>query len=394
MTIFYSWQSDIDGKINRSFIHAALKEAVKKLNATGSFNIIIDHATRNVPGTADIPTSILKKIDDCSIFVADITLINAKDVKRRTPNPNVLIELGYAIKKHGFEKIITIFNSEFGEYQELPFDIKHRRPMEYKYNKNMERITILKLLSKDIENAILLIDKMTMTKDKIDFIFYNKTDGKYLGKNLIINDTIFKSLKEDDFFKGIDFTMLMEIKNNKKLSEWQEYLFDETKKNIERKDALQRIRGMAIIHDVMIVDQFETKDYYKIFMYCSLLRTNSCKFDLLIKNNNEQTMKNLKIVLKTKKINKILREADFPELPARSTFSTMAFGGLPGIKKSLFLKKEYGDFIIFEYEKENLYASEEYVLDEPLFVILHEHSMVEIEYTIYLNPYRKLRNSL
>jgi hypothetical protein len=65
MKIFYSWQSDIEGKINRYFILDALKEAVKNLKNEGAFvDIEIDQATRDKPGMPDIPDTVLDLFDN------------------------------------------------------------------------------------------------------------------------------------------------------------------------------------------------------------------------------------------------------------------------------------------------------------------------------------------
>jgi hypothetical protein len=394
MTIFYSWQSDIDGDTNRFFIFNALKSAAKNLKSEAGFDIIIDQATREEPGTPDIPDTILKKIDECAIFVADISFINGKTAKRRTPNPNVLLELGYAVKKLGFEKIITIFNDEFGKPEELPFDIKNRRPMQYKYNKSMDKKEALNSLTGKLENAILLIDRKTMTKEKVDFVFYDRDEGKQYGKSCAINGVVYKRLMEDDFLRGIDFDVIRKIKNEKKLTEWQEYLYDEKKKQEERKAALASMSGMAIINEWSYNDPGETKDYYNKYMVSSLMRLDNCKLDFLIRNNNEHSMKNIKIVLKTEKKNELRRSVDFPDLPQRSTFADLAFRIPRNTEQVLFQKKEDGDYVIFEYMKENLYADEEYVLDEPLYVFLQESGLIRIEYIIFSENLQKINGVL
>lgn len=43
------------------------------------------------------------------------------------PNSNVLIEYGYALHALGHERIVAVFNEEFGDCKDLPFDISHRR---------------------------------------------------------------------------------------------------------------------------------------------------------------------------------------------------------------------------------------------------------------------------
>jgi len=394
MNIFYSWQSDIDENINRYFIFSALKEAKKILANETAFDIEIDQATRNEPGTPDIPETIFNKIDECSIFIADITFINDSSIKRRTPNPNVLIELGYAIKKLGFEKIILIFNSEFGTPKEFPFDINHRRLMQYKYNSNMDKKATLKILTSELVKAILLIDKKTITKDKIDFVFYNKEEAKQYGKNYSINEVIYQRLTENDFLNGIDFDIIKEYKNEKKFTEWQEYLFKEKKENLERKVAIDAMSGMKYLVGYSIKDQFETKDYYIKYMHASLIWLNKYKLEFMIKNNNEQTMKNVKIVLKTEKKNRINRAEDLPNLPPRSTFTVMVSRMQKDGESLFFQKKEYGEYITYEYEKNNLYADEEYILEEPLYITLKEQSLIKIEYTIYSDNLPKITGIL
>ena len=392
--IFYSWQSDIDGNVNRYFILDALKSAVKNLKSNGAFNIEIDQATRDEPGTPDIPDTILKKIDECSIFIADISFINGKSAKRRTPNPNVLIELGYAVKKHGFEKIIAIFNSEFGKPEKLPFDIRHRKPMQYKYNKSMEKKVTLNNLARDLENEILLIDRKTMTKEKIDFVFYDRDEGKQYGKSCSVNDVIYKRLTENDFLKGIDFNAISEYKNKNKLTEWQEYLFKEKKESMDRKYALDKLSGMPFIIEHTFKDPDETKDYYNKYMATALIRRNNCKFYFLIRNNNEHTMKNIKIILKTEKKNRIRREIDYPSLPSSSTLFNLAYYNKKNTEQTLFQRKEDGEYLFFEYMKENLYADEEYILDEPLYISLQENSLIKIGYTIFSENLPKIEGIL
>jgi len=71
----------------------------------------LDEATRNVPGSPNIPMTIFDKIIKSDIFICDLTTINtnATDIQRKTPNPNVLIELGFAISQLGWHRIIMLF---------------------------------------------------------------------------------------------------------------------------------------------------------------------------------------------------------------------------------------------------------------------------------------------
>ena len=122
-TIFYSWQSDI--KVSRNFISDCLDKLRKKIKDIVLCDI--DRDTQGLAGAPDIGDSIYEKIDSADIFIADVTIINRDYAGRKTPNPNVMIELGYAIKSLGWDRIILLYDKDFGEVEELPFDISHRR---------------------------------------------------------------------------------------------------------------------------------------------------------------------------------------------------------------------------------------------------------------------------
>src|ERR1019366_9830222 len=57
---------------------------------------------------------------------------------RRTPNPNVLLELGYAAKRLTWDNVICVFNTAFGKTEDLPFDLRHRRMCVYSTAKEDE----------------------------------------------------------------------------------------------------------------------------------------------------------------------------------------------------------------------------------------------------------------
>lgn len=132
-TIFFSWQSDLPNKTNRNLIEDSIKLALKKMNQDSPYSLIteIDRDIKGVLGSPDIVDSILTKIDKCGLFIADISIINSSLNGKRTPNPNVLFELGYAVKCLGWDRVICVFNSDFGDVSELPFDLRNRRILTY-----------------------------------------------------------------------------------------------------------------------------------------------------------------------------------------------------------------------------------------------------------------------
>lgn len=91
-----------------------------------------DRDTLGVNGSPDITNTIFEKIEQSSLFICDISIINQnKSTERKLPNQNVLIELGYAIGVLGWDKIICIMNEDYGSISLLPFDLKQHRVVTY-----------------------------------------------------------------------------------------------------------------------------------------------------------------------------------------------------------------------------------------------------------------------
>ena len=133
-TVFYSWQSDLPA--TRDVIKSSLEQAIRNLNRDLNIEepLRLDQDTQNVAGWPDITSVIFEKIAECTVVVADITPINGPESEfKLTPNPNVLLELGYALGT-GLRRtrIICVVNTCYlpnGDVKELPFDLRGSRPI-------------------------------------------------------------------------------------------------------------------------------------------------------------------------------------------------------------------------------------------------------------------------
>ncbi|BAV06722.1 hypothetical protein SAMN05421788_11671 [Filimonas lacunae] len=181
-TIFYSWQSDLPSNTNRSFIESCLKEAVDQLTITPGFSIEmnLDRDTKNIPGTPDILDSIFSKIAKCKIFVADVSIINTETEGRKCPNPNVLIELGYAARVLGWERVFCFFNTDYAKVEELPFDLRQRRPILYSL-KNDPKAKVKKQLASIITNNVHQLFRSGRLFDVVDDYLKMKVDTEIIG---------------------------------------------------------------------------------------------------------------------------------------------------------------------------------------------------------------------
>lgn len=128
--IFFSWQSDTESKYNRSYIKGLLNDFAASIP---DCSIEIKESVGDSAGSPNIVDKVISEIDNCNIFVCDVTPITTYNNKK-LPNPNVLFELGYAVCHLGWERIICIANESYGAISDMPFDIRQNRISKYKYN--------------------------------------------------------------------------------------------------------------------------------------------------------------------------------------------------------------------------------------------------------------------
>lgn len=256
-TIFYSWQSDLPNDSNRGFIESCLNKASKKISTISPFSIdfVLDRDTENETGTPDITDSIFKKISKAKIFVADISIINSDYSGRKSPNPNVLLELGYASRFLGWDKVFCFYNLDYGNFEDLPFGLKQRRPITYNL-KGKVKSEVREELSKIVADSILKLHNAgslfnvvdDYVKEKIDTelltisnhlskillgysekslmertgILLNLSDkniAEYLYQNKLIGFQIFKNLSiQENNLREIADKMISSVHQNKELA--------------------------------------------------------------------------------------------------------------------------------------------------------------------------------
>ena len=152
MKIFWAWQYDLPGKISRHFIRGALEAAIEQINLVNNIEepdeafqtgaLHLDYGRKGLKGSPDLAIEILKKIDDAAVFVGDVTPVGKAEAKqndegqtieKKLVNPNVAIELGYALKARATENVLMVMNSHYGKREDLPFDLGHKGgPIIYK----------------------------------------------------------------------------------------------------------------------------------------------------------------------------------------------------------------------------------------------------------------------
>ncbi|MBN2313940.1 MAG: hypothetical protein JXM79_08410 [Sedimentisphaerales bacterium] len=169
-TVFYSWQSDHPNRTNRTFIEEALEAALRKISLDGEIQeaqrdepLTLDKDTKGIPGIPPIADVIFEKISIAAVFVPDLSFVGNTADGRLLPNPNVLIEYGWALSTLGRSRIVPVINVAFGaaNTETLPFNMRHlRHPISYelKVDTPLEKRKEVKAkLVADLASAIQLV---------------------------------------------------------------------------------------------------------------------------------------------------------------------------------------------------------------------------------------------
>ena len=166
-TVFYSWQMSTSKEENRSFIETSIKKASEKIKTKLNVDLLIDKDSRNTTRKDSIDYTILQKIPNCDFFIGDITPVAKDNNGKPVPNPNVMLELGFAAKAIGWARCIFVWNTKYGDINQAPFDIRNRSIVQYNSDTD-----------KDIDLYSILHDKIEryekiLSEQKNDEIDYN-----------------------------------------------------------------------------------------------------------------------------------------------------------------------------------------------------------------------------
>ena len=80
MKIFYSWQSDLPANKTKNFIRECIDEAISLAEESEAIEAERDEATKGVTGSPNIVTTLFSKIDECDLFIADLSLCYTENI--------------------------------------------------------------------------------------------------------------------------------------------------------------------------------------------------------------------------------------------------------------------------------------------------------------------------
>jgi hypothetical protein len=182
--IFYSYQSDIDKKLNLNFIRDAINDAICSITDYDIEPLI--EGFYGVGGNPPLADKMVQQSQSSDIFIGDVTFTSSKiwhnplsivenaksysleipkgDLKP-SPNPNVLIETGFSWALKSYERTVLVMNTAFGAPENLPVDMGDKRhPITYnlsldRFNKEAKRKKEFEALCKALHDAILTVIK-------------------------------------------------------------------------------------------------------------------------------------------------------------------------------------------------------------------------------------------
>jgi hypothetical protein len=150
--VFYSYQSDIDKKLNQVFIRTAINKAIANIRDFEMEPLV--EGFSNASGNPPLAKTMFDESRKSDIFIADVTFTMSKEWHnpivlhedeesisiqipkgnlKPSPNPNVLLETGYSWALKDYDRTILVMNDAFGHPKNLPVDMDGLRwPITYK----------------------------------------------------------------------------------------------------------------------------------------------------------------------------------------------------------------------------------------------------------------------
>jgi hypothetical protein len=220
--IFFSWQSD--NKPVRNKIQKALQIAVKEVGKeiVEADRPELDSDTQGTFSSEEIMDTIFNKIESSSIFIADATPI-ANTKNKLIPNPNVMAEIGYALKVMGPNTKLFVYASDDPKAPDkMPFDIRGKKLFRIDISKSPKQIAedLMPYLNWMLEQAgnystkddypLIYADGATWTNwangTTATFSIRNADDKQYLLEAIELagySAEPFRALKQNETTSGV-----------------------------------------------------------------------------------------------------------------------------------------------------------------------------------------------
>lgn len=160
--IFFCWQDHLEKKLHRFLIRDALNAAIAHVQSElpdSACVIRLDSDTMDRSGSVNIADTILEKIATATVVVGDVTPVSIESPHDRCyyPNPNVMVEIGFASRCVGWSQVVLVLNSAACDPVDLPFDVRGRRISVYRCANEADRKSAHGQLKIIFQDAIIAV---------------------------------------------------------------------------------------------------------------------------------------------------------------------------------------------------------------------------------------------
>lgn len=141
-TIFFSPQTEYASASEA--LREQLQNAIANLNKRSRVELSLIESQRHRDGAVRLNATMMRKIRKSLLFIADSTAIASMGSQENTqllPNPNVCVEIGYAIQSKRTEQIVLAQMQRSDFVGQFPFDLPNYQFLQF--NNTSELDTIL-----------------------------------------------------------------------------------------------------------------------------------------------------------------------------------------------------------------------------------------------------------
>ncbi|MGF1535211.1 MAG: hypothetical protein ACFB4J_01830 [Elainellaceae cyanobacterium] len=138
-TVFFSYQTDYSA--SGDLLRDELNRVVDKLNERSRLSLQLEESNRLADGPARLTSNLMRKINQCLLFVADGTPIHQidGDPPRLIPSPEVCVELGYALHSKRPEQVLLLHMERSEDLGPYPFDLPNRYRLSFRNQKELRK---------------------------------------------------------------------------------------------------------------------------------------------------------------------------------------------------------------------------------------------------------------
>ncbi|MEO0406453.1 MAG: hypothetical protein AAF289_03785 [Cyanobacteria bacterium P01_A01_bin.135] len=139
-TIFFCYQTDYpeSGDLLRDEINRVMED----LNGRSRLPLSLEESNRLADGPARLTSNLMRKINQCLLFIADGTPIHQIDGEppRLIPSPEVCVELGYALHSKRPEQVLLLHMERDRDLGPYPFDLANRHRLSFDSQKALRKV--------------------------------------------------------------------------------------------------------------------------------------------------------------------------------------------------------------------------------------------------------------